>query len=271
MAQCFNARAAGRRPTYPRVERNNSPTNFHVEKIRQCNKKLDLSYTIREAMEYLETREEEITEELSEHKRRTLISINVQREEILARLEEYIEGLREYVEDQFISESTRAVEIVQSLKQKLIDLNNALGEESSGNRPDTPSVLRKLKRQAEIISNIANEMEELKSQADNQFQLILDKQLGFAPGEFPFYKLDNYFGVLQRTNLRRKASLENLNLIDNGEGVRRAAETAQVERDGFSILSVRSWSQSWSILVLGIFPAVLFGLLLKVLYTFVDE
>ena len=114
-----------------------------------------------------------------------LIAVSKRRSDLIAQIENAAETLLESVEERYTTDSTRSVDAIDVIRQKLSDLQEQLETtypERKSQRPKNPEAIKlnaltKLRRQAEIISNVNNELEELKSEADQALSNILDNQV----------------------------------------------------------------------------------------------
>ena len=240
------------------------PTNFHIVNLRKRSRELDMGQTIKDAIQYLEKRAEEIVDEMTERKRHVLIAISKRREELVSRIEDMVETLLESVEEHHSTDSTESVNTISAVKDKLSELQAQLKETCSDIEikmaQQTEAIqlnaLTKLRRQAEIISNVNNELEELKQEADRALTNILDTQLAFCEGECPADELKQIFGRLV--------------LLNDGQTLDEIRSQERNE-EGFSPLHVKSWSQSWWVLLFTVLPAVICTMFVKVILTFFEK
>jgi hypothetical protein len=259
--QCPTCRAP---VSIPKGGAQNFPTNFHIVNLRKQSHDLDMGQTIKEAVQYLEYRAEEIVEELTERKRQVLISVSKRRSDLMARIEDMTETLLENVEEQYTTDSTKSVEVINIIKSKLSELQIQLEttySERKSQRPKNPEAIRlnaltKLRRQAEIISNVNNELEELKLDADHALSRILAMQVAF------------YAGTCSREDMKR--SFGKLIILSEGQTLEQV-KSQEHDEEGFSPLHVKSWSQSWWVLVFAVLPAVICALLVKLILTFFEK
>lgn len=229
------------------------PTNFLIETLRKRRSSLDFGFTIKDAMQFWETKEEEITEQLSERKRQLLIDVSARRDEIIVMMDAYIEGMQERLEDRYIDDACNAVQAIQAAKTKLAELQSFIAPNI-----DEEDVWERLKRQGETMSNIANEIEEVKSTTDGAIADIMAARLAFAPGVLQASRLQYHFGSLVKRTVRTKKTEQNVMdyVIHNGQ---------------LSVLTFLNWSQSWWILLLGFIPALIIAVVMRVFFVFIDS
>ena len=228
------------------------PTNFLIENLRRSRSSLDFGFTMKDTMQFWENKEEDLVEQLAERKRQILISINERREEIVSMIDAYIEGMQERIEDRYIDDSCRTVQAIQGAKTKLAELQANIAPCN-----EDEDLWNRLKRQGETMSNIANEIEEIKSTTDIEISKVLSMKLSFEAGSLPAERLQYHFGSLVRRVSRTKHAERSIvgYLIHNGQ---------------LSVLTFLNWSQSWWMLLLGIIPALIIAVLLRVFYGYME-
>ena len=245
--------------TMPKGGTEGFPTNFHVSRLQAQKQSLDLGFTLREALEYLEDREEEIVDILQERKRRTLVDVSTQREVLVGKVDAYMESLHERVRDQFYIDSHKAIDSLRKVKLRLEQLKASAGPggDASGSMPnldiaESSGSLIRLRRHAEVVANVANELEELRLSANKEQDKILNYRLVFVPAEgFSESEIKSKFGYLcGKTGDDRKGEGKS----DDGGGT------------GYLTSTMTSWGQ----LLIALLPAALFVLIMK-LYDAVND
>ena len=218
------------------------PTNFHIENLRKQAKRknTDVEAIVNDALAFLEQREIDIIETLTERKRKTLADMGCTRERFVTALDNYLEELQVTLEEKYHEDSTHIVTVIHRMRDKLEQLQSYLEMDES----ESDAVV-KLRQQGEIITNVASELEEIKSKVNSEVDKILRHHLKFELGDSDSFRFSTQLGKLVST---------------------------QVDEDGKEIgkssvkeLTVVQWFHSWGMLFLGLLPALVFCYLVKVI------
>lgn len=215
------------------------PTNFHVSRLQAQKQSLDLGYTLREAIEHLEEREDEMVEILQERKRISQAAVTQQRDKMVAQIDAYMETLHEKQREQFYVDSHRAIESLRQVKQRLMELKGKVAEEAPPSK--SSGSLARLKHHAETVANVAQELEALRLSANQEQEKLLRRHLVFVPAEgYADYEVKYRFGYLT-------------------ERLSSSSESLVVGPPGYMTSTMTSWSQ----IVIALLPAVMFVLIVK--------
>ncbi|ELT96611.1 hypothetical protein CAPTEDRAFT_213444, partial [Capitella teleta] len=201
---------------------------------------LDVGFTLREAIEYLEEREDEIVEILQERKRKTQVDISNQRDAMVNKIDIYMDALHGKVREQFYIDSQKAMDSLHRVKARLEELGTQVAggrSESVPDLKDTASIVR-LKEHAETVAKVANELESLRVTANSEQEKLLDKRLVFVAAEgFKEYEVRHSFGYVKEQTGPEVSPL--------------------TSEDGVTNLT------SWGQLIIALLPAVVFVLVMK--------